>query len=311
MVYELTTINERVRSDPRGFAEECEAEYDGRVSRAAAQISINAKASPIVLLSGPSGSGKTTTAKKLERQLSTMGIKAHTVSLDHYFKTVDPLTAPRTPAGEIDYESPGCLDLELLDAHFTALAGGQGIAIPHFSFAQQRRHDDKVTPMQLGKDEVAIFEGIHALNDKIAGRHPGAFRLYISARSDIYDKGAVAFKGTWTRLLRRTTRDSLFRGTAAAFTLGLWDSVRRGEKLYISPFKDSADFIFNSSLLYEVPLMKGFADGIFDALPESTPRYAEFCAVRDALPLFESLDTQYCPADSIMREFIGGGTFKY
>lgn len=311
MAYELTSINDRIRGDQRAFAEECEALFDNRVLHAAELIQANVKRSPIVLLSGPSGSGKTTTAKKLERELLSRGIGAYTVSLDHYFKTVDPLTAPRTPSGEIDYESPEGLDLALLNTHFTALEHGEEILIPHFSFTHQCRIDEKCTPMRLGRDGVAIFEGIHALNDQIAARHPGAFKLYISARADIYDRGQVLFKGTWTRLLRRVTRDNLFRGTPAKVTLSMWDSVRRGEKLYISPFKDEADFILNSSLAYEVPLMKQFVPGSFWDLDPANPRYPEFRDLISALTPFGELGQEYCPPDSILREFIGGGTFEY
>ena len=311
MAYELKAINKQLRSDQKAFAQSCEAVFDNRIRRAGALIRANMETSPIVLLSGPSGSGKTTTAKKLERELLRSGVRAHTVSLDHYFKTLDPLTAPRTPSGEIDFESPNILDLPLLDEHFTALSAGHEILIPHFSFSIQRRNDEKVTPMRLAPDEVAIFEGIHALNDQIADRHPGAFKLYISARSDIYDSGRVIFKGTWTRLLRRVTRDRLFRNTSLRETLAMWDTVRRGEKLYISPFKDNADFILNSSLAYEVALMKGFTQQLRDELDPENPRYAEFCDLADALPAFGDFLQENCPPDSILREFIGGGTFKY
>ena len=145
--------------------------------------------SPIVLLSGPSGSGKTTTAMKIAEELQRRGVNSRAVAMDNYFKTLNPKTAPRTPEGDIDYESPLCMDMELLDAHFTALSRGEEIVVPKFEFARQMRNDARGTPLKLGKNEIAIFEGIHALNDDIAGPHPEAAKLYISARSNVNEIG--------------------------------------------------------------------------------------------------------------------------
>ena len=239
MAYQLQEINQRIREDVKGFLEECDGEYGLKVARAADRIIQNLDKSPVVLLSGPSGSGKTTTAQKVAEELKRRGVHSHTVSMDDYFKTMDHRTAPRNEKGEIDLESPKLLDMDLLDAHFTALAKGEEILIPKFAFARQMR-DSAVTPLRLGKDEVAIFEGIHALNDDIAGRHPEATCMYISARSNVCDGDVLRFKGTWMRLTRRAVRDYNFRGTDVQGTLDMWANVRRGEKLYISPYKESA-----------------------------------------------------------------------
>ena len=182
MAYQLQEINRRIQSDVKEFLAECDQDYTQRVSLAADKILGNLENSPIVLLSGPSGSGKTTTALKIAEELRRRGVGSHAVALDNYFKTLNPRTAPRTPEGDIDYESPQCLDMDLLDRHFTALSHGEEILVPKFEFARQMRNDSLGTPLKLEKNEIAIFEGIHALNDDIAGRHPEAAKLYISAR---------------------------------------------------------------------------------------------------------------------------------
>lgn len=312
MAYSLKEINEAVRTDPKGFVEECDAAYNKKIEKAARQIAENRSKSRIVLLSGPSGSGKTTTAKKIEAKLEEMGIRSHAIAMDNYFQTVDPETSPRNREGQIDYESPFCLDMDLLNRHFAALDRGEKIHIPKFEFARQMRSAIKSHPLQLGKDEIAIFEGIHALNDIITGKNPAAMKLYISARSNILDEdGNTVFKGTWMRLARRTVRDAKFRAWEPDVTIKMWANVRRGEKLYISPFKDNADIQFDSSLPYEVSVVKNYAQPLFEKL-HITPdmeRYEEIGHLVKAYPQLETLDEKYVAPDSLIREFIGGGIY--
>ena len=231
--------------------------------------------------------------------------------MDNYFKTLNNKAAPRTPEGDIDYESPLCLDMELLDEHFAALSRGEEILIPKFEFARQMRNDSLGLPLRLEKNEIAIFEGIHALNDDIAGRHPEATKLYISARSNVNEGAVLRFKGTWMRLTRRAVRDYNFRGTGVAETLEMWANVRRGEKLYISPFKGRADIIFDSSLPYEVPVMKNYAIPILRSVPQENERHDEMLQLVDAFQHFEAIDPALVPKDSLLREFIGGGSYQY
>ena len=311
MAYSLAQINDAVRSDPSGFVQESDAAYNKKIEAAARKIAANLGRSRIVLLSGPSGSGKTTTAKKIEAKLEEMGIHSHAVSMDNYFKTVDPETAPRNRDGQIDYESPFCMDMDLLNRHFAALDRGEKILIPKFEFARQMRNDSLGTPLKLEKNEIAVFEGIHALNDDIAGRHPEATKLYISARSNINEGAVLRFKGTWMRLTRRAVRDYSFRGTGVAQTLAMWANVRRGEKLYISPFRSRADIIFDSSLPYEVPVMKNYALPILQSVPENNERHDEMLELVKAFEHFEAIDPALVAQDSLLREFIGGGSYKY
>ena len=312
MSYSLKEINEAVRSDPKGFVEESDAAYNRKIEKAARQIADNLSKSRIVLLSGPSGSGKTTTAKKIEAKLQEMGIVSHAIAMDNYFQTVDPETVPRNREGEIDYESPFYLDMDLLNRHFRMLDRGEKIYIPKFEFARQMRSAVKSHPLQLGKDEIAIFEGIHALNDIIVGKNLDAMRVYISARSNVLDEeGRLAFKGTWLRLARRTVRDAKFRAWEPEITVKMWPRVRRGEKLYISPFKDNALIQFDSSLPYEVSVVKAFAQPHFDEmhLSPDMERYEEIAHLAEAYPKFETLDEKYVAPDSLIREFIGGGIY--
>ena len=314
MPYQLKEINHSIRTDPRGFLEQCDAAYQSRVEGAVDQILARMKESPIVLLSGPSGSGKTTTALKLEQELERRGVNTHTISMDNYFKTLNRRTAPRTPEGDIDYESPALLDMELLDDTFSKLSRGEWVVVPKFEFARQMRNDSRGTFLKLDKNEIAIFEGIHALNDDIFGRHPEATGLYISARSNVLEDEELRFKGTWMRISRRAVRDYNFRGTDLLETLLMWYNVRRGEKMYISPFKNRANVIIDSSLPYEVSVFANYADGLREAaeqIPADNPRALEFRDLVDAFRHFEPVDPALVPTESLIREFIGGGSYHY
>ena len=266
MAYQLQDINARICADTPAFLAQCDVNYHKRVVEAADKIVERMDASPIVLLSGPSGSGKTTTALKIEEELERRGINTHTVSLDNYFKTRDPATAPRTADGEYDLESPLCLDMELLDETFTLLSQGREVVIPHFEF---------------------------------------------SARSNVMEAGEVKFKGTWMRLTRRAVRDYNFRGNDISFTLAQWANVRRGEKLYISPYKNTAHVMVDSSLPYEVSVMKNYALPLLKAVPEENQRRAELLDLMAAFDAFEAIDPALVPKASLLREFIGGGSYKY
>lgn len=305
MAYQLEKINQAVRADKLGFMEECDHQYQKKVEQAADLICKNMKLSPVVLLSGPSGSGKTTTAHKVTAELQRRGVGTHTISMDDYFVRRDPSTAPRTPEGEIDYESPEMMDLQLLSQHFAQLTRGEEILVPHFEFARQMRNDSKAVPLKLGKDEVAIFEGIHALNTKLTAGHPNATRLYISARSNVMDGEVLRFKGTWMRLTRRAVRDFNFRGTDIVGTLDMWANVRRGEKLYISPYKHTAHMLFDSSLPYEVSVMACYARPLMAAVPQENQRRHELLELVRAFDWFETIEPGLVPKDSLLHEFIG------
>ena len=308
MPYSLTRLNEAVRSDPGAFARECDAAFAKKVENAAGRIAEHRRESRVILLSGPSGSGKTTTALKIEERLRNMGIETHTISMDDYFKTMDPETAPRNRYGEIDFESPFFLDVDLLNRHFAMLDRGETIHVPKYEFARQMRSDIMCHPLRLGPDDLAIFEGIHALNDIIVGKNPHAFRLYIAARSNLVDDdGNIVFQHAWLRLCRRLVRDYQFRGCDAGFTLKLWDNVCRGEKLYISPYKENAHIMFDSSLAFEFAVLKPVVVPLLEAIPAG-----KYAVVDDMLRGFERIEAmgeKYVAPDSLAREFLGGSTY--
>ena len=308
MPYSLTRLNEAVRGDPTAFARECDAAFARKVENAAKKIADHRSESHVILLSGPSGSGKTTTALKIEERLEKMGIETHTISMDNYFKTVDPETAPRNRDGAIDFESPFCLDVDLLNRHFAMLDRGETIHVPKYEFARQMRSDIMSQPLRLGPDDLAIFEGIHALNDIIVGKNPHAFKLYIAARSNLVDDdGNIVFQHAWLRLCRRIVRDYQFRGSDASFTLKMWANVRRGEKLYISPYKENAHIMFDSSLAFEYAALKPVVVPLLEAIPAG-----KYGVVDDMLRGFEkieAMDEKYVAPESLAREFLGGSTY--
>ena len=309
--YQLKDINYRTIADPKGLIEEGDAAYHKNVELAAQKILDNFKNSPIVLLSGPSGSGKTTTSMKIADALERHGVHTHYVAMDDYFNTVRPETVPRTPEGEVDLESPLCLDMALLNRHFTELSQGKRIYVPKYEFSRQMRVQEPSKSIKLKKDEIVVFEGIHALNDLITNVHPEAFKLYVSARSNVEFEDKCVFKSTWFRLVRRTVRDYLFRGTDPDNTIKMWANVRRGERSYISPYKKKADFQFNTALPYELPVFNATATQLFKTIPEGIERYDELKEVFPALLLFGDIDQALVPDDSLVREFIGGGIYEY
>lgn len=310
MAFDLDAINKRAREDPARFIRECDAEYDAKVRRAADLIIKNREKSPVVLMSGPSGSGKTTTAKKIEEELQKRGINTRALSMDSYFRTVDE-NSPRTAEGKLDFEALECLDVDLLTAHLERLSRGESIDIPKFIFSEQRRANLPSETIKLEKNDIVVAEGIHALNNKLTSAQPDALKLYISARSNIEKGGETCFKGTWMRLVRRVVRDDLFRGSPADYTFGLWANIRRGEKKYISPFKDKADWKFDSSFPYEICVLKEAAKKLFADIPKGIERREELRAIAPALELFEGIDPKFLLPDSLLTEFLGGGKYKY
>ena len=182
--------------------------------------------------------------------------------------------------------------------------------MPKYEFSRQMRIQEPSKSIRLKSDEMVIFEGIHALNDLIAGSHPEAFRLYISAQSSVTFHGKQVFKNTWFRIVRRTVRDFLFRGADPADTIAMWANVRRGEHLYISPFKDKSDFQFDTTFSYEIPVLHSTAIRLFKTVPEGIERFEELKQVFPALLLFGDIDESMVDEDAMIREFIGGGIYE-
>lgn len=312
MAYQLTDINRRALEDPAQFLRDSDAHYESKLEQSALRIIAHREQSPIVFVSGPSGSGKTTTALKLEQLVEAHGAETHIVALDNYFRSVSEDTYPRTATGAYDYESPQCLDMELLAEHFQAIEQGKTIQVPRYLFKEQRQERESGRFLTAAPGDIVIFEGIHALNDTFSAIAPDAFKVYISARSNVEDEqGNVIFKGTWMRLCRRILRDHQFRGTSVTETLHMWENIRNGEKQYISPFKDKADLQFDTSLPCEVGIMKSFMQQLLKEIPQGIPRYEEVCSILPAFEKIEAIDPALVAKDSLLREFIGGGIFEY
>lgn len=238
------------------------------------------------------------------------GITTYALSMDNYFQTVN-AASPRMADGSYDPESPKCVDMELLTEHFHRLARGEAIEVPKFNFSKQCRADEPSAAIRLGGKDIVVVEGIHALNDELTTANPEALKLYISARTNVIEDGEYVFKATWTRLVRRVVRDKLFRGASPDYTFSIWANIRRGEKSFISPFKEKADFKFDSSFPYEICVLKSAALKLFGSIPEGIERYEELCEIGPALEKFEDIDAKLLLPDSLLTEFLGGGRYKY
>lgn len=264
----------------------------------------------IVLISGPSSSGKTTSTKRLAIQLMTNLIVPKMISLDDYF--VDRDKTPLDSDGEYDFESLYALDLARLNSDLGRLLKGEEVNIPTYSFELGRRVE-KERRMRLGAKDVLLIEGIHGLNAELTKSLPQneIFKVYVSALTTLRIDDHNWISTTDTRLLRRIVRDAKYRSTTAEETIRRWPSVRRGEEKWIFPFQENADATFNSSLIYELGVMKEFAEPILRGVPHDVPEYAQATRLLKFLNYFEPISLEWIPSTSLLREFLGGSSFKY
>ena len=264
----------------------------------------------IVLISGPSSSGKTTTTKRLAIQLMTNLLKPQMISLDDYF--VDRERTPRDFTGDYDYESLYALDLEQFNADLNAILAGEDVQLPTYNFELGKRQY-KGKRLRLEPGSVLLIEGIHGLNPELTAHIPEVmkYRVYVSALTTLAIDDHNWVPTTDNRLLRRIIRDHKYRGTSAEETIRRWPSVRRGEEKWIFPYQENADAMFNSSLIFELGVMKDYAENILRSVPSDVPEYAEAYRLRKFLSFFLPVDTRYIPSTSLLREFLGGSSFKY
>ncbi len=264
----------------------------------------------MVLISGPSSSGKTTSAKRLGIQLGVLGLKPVLISLDDYF--VEREKTPRDENGEYDYEALEAIDLELFNDHLRRLMAGESIDIPRYDFVTGRRtkHD---APLTLDERSILIVEGIHGLNPRLTPSIPDSrkFRIYISCFTSVAMDNLSRISTTDNRLLRRLVRDSRQRGSDALSTLARWPSVRRGEEKHIFPYQENADVMLNSSLFYEISVLRPYAEKMLREVPDTVPEYDEARRMLKFLDNFIPIAPDEIPPTSILREFIGGSSFKY
>lgn len=264
----------------------------------------------LVLISGPSSSGKTTFAKRLGIQLRILGLNPVLISLDDYF--VDREHTPLDENGEYDYEALEAIDLKQFNDHLHRLAQGESVDIPRYDFITGKRqwHNN---PLTLDERSILIVEGIHGLNPRLTPSVPEEkkFKIYISCFTSVAMDSLSRIATTDNRLLRRLTRDYTSRGSNALATLSRWASVRRGEEKHIFPYQENADVMFNSSLFYEISVLRSFAEPILREVPDTAPEYDEARRMLKFLDNFIPILPDEIPPTSLLREFIGGSSFKY
>ncbi len=264
----------------------------------------------VILIAGPSSSGKTTFSKRLSIQLMTSGLKPYPISLDDYF--VNREDNPIDENGEYDYESIYALNLSLFNEHLRMLLAGEEIELPRYDFTTGRSMMSGKR-LKLSPNMILILEGIHALNPILTQEIPEdkKFRIYVSALTTIKLDNHNYIPTTDNRLIRRIVRDFKYRGASAADTIARWPSVRRGEDKWIFPFQENADVMFNSALLYELAVLKNQAIPVLESVNENQPEHAIANSLIQFLKFFKTIPDRELPPTSILREFLGGSSFKY
>lgn len=263
----------------------------------------------IVMIAGPSSSGKTTFSHRLAIQFHALGYNPHPIAVDNYFKNREDY--PRDEFGNLDMEALGCVDIETFNEHVNALLAGEKVEIPSFNFYTGKR-EYKGNSLKLGKKDVLIIEGIHCLNDELSYSIPkeSKFKIYISALTQLNIDEHNRIPTTDGRLIRRMVRDARTRGTSALETIQRWESVRRGENRNIFPYQESADVMFNSALVYELAVLKLYAEPLLFGIPRDSVEYEEAKRLLKFLDYFLAIDSEQIPKNSIIREFIGGSLLK-
>ena len=305
----LYKLNKKIQEDRiKDYIFLDEALHEKKIANIADEI-LERKKAKVVLIAGPSSSGKTTFAKRLEIQLRINGLKPKTISVDNYF--VERIDTPKDENGENDYECIESIDTKLLNEHLIKLLNGEEVKLPTFNFKTGEK-EYKGNTMKIEEDEILIMEGIHCLNDKLTYLIPKEqkFKIYISCLTvlniDYYNRIST----TDSRLIRRIVRDNQFRGYSAIHTLRMWQSVGRGEAKNIFPYQEEADAMFNSSLIYELSVLKDYAMPLLREITNKEPEFSEAKRLYAMLQYFESIPEEYVPTHSLLREFIGGSIFE-
>ena len=284
-----------------------EALHEKKIANIADNIAKDKKIK-MVLIAGPSSSGKTTFAQRLGIQLRLNRLKPVTISVDNYF--VERKDNPRDENGEYDFECIEAIDLDLFNNHLTRLLNGEEVEMPEFDFIEgtKRYNGNKI---KLADDEVLVIEGIHCLNDKLTNKIPAEqkYKVYISALTVLNLDRFNRISTTDTRLIRRIVRDYQFRGYSAKHTIRTWNKVNEGEEKNIFPFQEEADFIFNTSLIYELCALKPIVMPLLEEITKADKEHAEAQRLINMLKYFDSIPSDYVPMNSLLKEFLGGGAF--
>lgn len=285
-----------------------EALQEGKLSRIAEKIADRTDVK-FIMIAGPSSSGKTTFSHRLSIQLAAHGLKPHPIGVDNYFVNRD--DTPLDENGERNYECLEAIDVEQFSKDMVALLNGERVAIPRFNFVEGKR-EYKGEYLQLGAEDVLVIEGIHGLNERLSHALPkeNKFKIYISALTQLNIDEHNRIPTTDARLIRRMVRDNRTRGTSAKETIAMWPSVRRGEAENIFPYQEQADVMFNSALVYELAVLKIYAEPILFQIEKGTPEYYEATRLLKFLDYFVGVPSDSVPNNSILREFVGGSCFE-
>ena len=264
----------------------------------------------MVLIAGPSSSGKTTTCKRLSVQLAVNGIKPVPISLDDYF--IDRDQTPRDEKGDYDFEHLHALNLPLLNEQLTALFRGDEVELPRYDFPTGTSQKSG-RKLRLGPNEILVVEGIHALNPELTSQIPSnqIFRVYASALTTVLLDNHNYIPTTDNRLLRRIIRDYKYRAVSAQETIRRWPSVRAGENKWIFPYQENADAMFNTAMLFELAVIKSQAEPLLEQVPENCKEHAEAYRLLKFLRYIKPIPETQIPPTSLLREFLGGSSFKY
>lgn len=289
----------------------CEARQERKYAEAANQIYWRRNESRIVMMSGPSSSGKTSSSLRIAQQCRVLGLNPKVIELDNYF--VDREFTPKDENGEYDYEALEAMNIKLLGENLNDLLAGKEVTIPRFDFKNGRSLLEDGRKMRLEQGDILFMEGIHALNPALTPTidQSRIFRIYISALSALPGGEKVHNSTTDKRLLRRIVRDNRTRGISPEDNILRWPSVRRGENRNIFPYEENADVVFNSSTLYDVPLLKYYAEPLLYGISEASPAYEkaqQLLAFLTKITALKPAEIAAIPPTSIMREFIGGQT---
>ena len=285
-----------------------EALQEKKIGEIAQQIAENPD-KKIVMIAGPSSSGKTTFSHRLAIQLMACGLKPHTVPVDDYF--IDRDKCPLDIYGKPDFESLVAIDVDLFNRDMQMLLAGEEVSLPTYNFKTGKR-EYRGRYLKLGEGDLLIIEGIHCLNDALSYSLPkeNKFKIYISALTQLNIDEHNRIPSTDGRLIRRMVRDARNRGITAKGTIAMWDSVRRGEEKNIFPYQEEADVMFNSALIYELAVLKQYAEPILFGIRRDEPEYEEAKRLLKFLDYFIGISTDNIPVNSILREFIGGSYFN-
>lgn len=285
-----------------------EALQEKKIAEIATEIATN-KSKKFVMIAGPSSSGKTTFSHRLSIQLRANGLTPHPIGVDDYF--VERENTPRDEDGNYNYEVLEALDVELFNENMTDLEKGKEVAMPTYNFITGKREYNGKT-LKLGNDDILVIEGIHGLNDRLsyALDKESKYKIYISALTQLNIDEHNRIPTTDGRLIRRIVRDARTRGTSAKDTIARWQSVRNGEEHNIFPYQEQADVMFNSALIYELAVLKQYAEPLLFDIPNDIPEYLEAKRLLKFLDYFLGVDSRNIPNNSLLREFIGGSCFN-